>query len=210
MRLTLEEKNEIADTIRSAEQRTSGEIVFAIADASGQYHHATLQGALAGTVVAAAVYLALPLPHTIGLLLWTEIISFAFFYGFIPFLPFRRWFIPAREREESVREAAFREFYSNGLYQTREANGVVIYLSFLERSVVVLGDRGIHEKMGNLQWEEVRNAIIRGIRQGKAKDGICRAVEICGRTLAEHFPRCPDDVDELPNHVIDRTAQSRD
>jgi len=207
MRITQEEKEAIAEAIRRAEQRTSGEIVFAIADASGQYHHATLQGALAGTIIAAAVYLALPAAHTIGLLLWTEIISFAFFYALIPLLPFRRWFIPAREKEEGVREAAFREFYSNGLYQTREANGVVIYLSLLERGVVVLGDRGIHEKMGNPRWEEVRNAIIRGIRQGRAKDGICQAVEICGRTLAEHFPRSPDDVDELSNHLIDRTKQ---
>jgi putative membrane protein len=110
--------------------------------------------------------------------------------------------------DECVHEAAFREFYASGLYKTRDANGVLVYLSAFERRVVVMGDRGIHEKMGAQNWSMVRDTIISGIQRGRAREGICAAVEICGRTLAEHFPHRADDRNELSDAVIDRTRDS--
>jgi putative membrane protein len=209
MLLTEEDKQAISEAIQRAEKRTSGEIVFAYTPASGRYRHATLQGALIGAVLATALYLALPVAHTIGLALWTEIVAFAVFFAVIPLLPQRRWLIPSREMDERVHEAAFHEFYASGLYKTRQANGVIIYLSGFEHRVVVLGDRGIHEKMGNHHWNEVRDKITAGIREGNPRAGICAAVESCGEALSRHFPYQRDDVNELPDQVIDRSGGSR-
>ena len=205
LRLTEEDKKAISEAIAKAEARTSGEIVFAITEASGRYRHSHLQLALTGMAVITALYLVIPGPHSISTVLWTEILSFAFLYGLAARVPWRRWFIPARELEARVREAACMEFYSSGLYRTRDANGVLIYLSVLERRVVVLGDKAIHEKMGDEHWIEVRDLIIRGIRQGQGRSGICSAIEKCGDALADHFPRKADDTNELPDAVIDRT-----
>lgn len=202
--LSEEDKTEIAGAVHEAEAGTSGEIVFALSDASAHYHHELLQGAIIGMVAVAAIYLALPLQHTIGILLWMQLVSFAVFYAALPHLPLRRWVIPAREMDIRVHEAAFIEFYSSGLYRTRESNGILIYLSVFERRVVVVGDRGIHEKLGEQHWDEVRNKIIEGIRQGKAREGICSAIRSCGEALAKHFPHQPDDVNELPDQVVDR------
>jgi putative membrane protein len=205
MLLSEEEKRAVAEAIKRAELTTSGEIVFALTDKSGRYPHADLQAALIGAIAAAAIYLALPVPQSMGLLIWTEIIGFALTLAVISHIPWRRWFISKKEMDECVQDSAFREFYASGLYQTRESNGVLIYLSCFERRVVVLGDKGIHAKMGDPHWNEVRDRIIRGIRQGQAVQGICAAVEICGQALARHFPRRPDDINELPDEVLDRT-----
>jgi putative membrane protein len=205
MLLSEKDKEIIAEAVKRAELTTSGEIVFALTSSSGTYHDATLQGALVGTVLATGICLALPVPQTIGLVLWTEIIAFALFYSLLPHLHLRRWLIPARQLDERVHEAAFHEFYASGLYRTRDSNGVLIYLSLFERRVVVLGDKGIHEKLVDQHWENVRDKIIQGIRHGEARKGICAAVECCGKALAQHFPRRPDDVNELPDEVIDRT-----
>jgi putative membrane protein len=204
MLLSETEKQAVAKAVKRAELTTSGEIVFVITNRSGNYHHATLLGALIGAFVAVAICLALPIPQSIGLVLWTEIVAFAFFYALLPHLPQRRWLIPGREMNESVHDAAFREFYARGLYKTRASNGVLIYLSNLERRVVVLGDKGIHERMGDHHWNDVRDRIIQGIKQGQASRGICDAIELCGKALAEHFPRLPDDTNELPDDVIER------
>jgi len=150
------------------------------------------------------VYLAIPVPHEIGLLLWTQLISFAAFYTAFLRLGWRRWFVPGREMDSRVRDAALTEFYSSGLFRTQESNGVLIYLSLFEHRVVVLGDRGIDEKMGAERWDAVRDLIIRGIRDGRACEGIVAAVETCGKVLAEHFPYRSNDTNELPNVVIDR------
>ncbi len=204
-KLTAEDKDAVAKAIASAEATTSGEVVFAISEASGKYRHSVFQLALAGMAVVAAIYLIVPVHHSISTLLWTQILSFAALYSAAPHLRWRRWFIPTSEMDARVRDAAFMEFYSSGLYLTRDANGVLIYLSLFERRVVVLGDKGIHERMGDRYWDEVRDLIIRGAKSGKARDGICAAVERCGVALAEHFPRKPDDTNELPDQVIDRT-----
>jgi putative membrane protein len=202
--LNEEDKREIAAAIHRAEEMTSGEIVFAVAHASARYPQATYQGALAGAVTAAAVYLALPYTHYISLLLLAQAIGFGVCYALFARGPWRRWFLGAAEMEARARQAAFAEFYASGLYRTRDANGVLIYLSCFERRVVVLGDRAIHEKMGDRWWDALRDTIIDGIRRGHARQGICAAVEMCGRALAEHFPHAADDRNELPDDVIDR------
>ena len=202
--LSEEDKSVIAESIQRAEAATSGEIVFALTDASAHYRHASLQGAIGGAAAATALYLALPVSHSVAFLLWTQLASAAVFYVLFEYFPWRRWFISADEMEARVHGAAFMEFYRSGLHRTREENGVLIYLSVFERRVVVLGDRGIHEKMGNPHWDEVRDRIIRGVREGGPREGVCEAIELCGRALARHFPRRADDVNELSDRVVER------
>jgi putative membrane protein len=204
--LSEDDRKAVADAIEKAESTTSGEIVFAIAEASSNYQHAALLGAVFGMAVITVLYLVFPMVHTMDMVLWVELVSFATLYGILSRFSFRRWFIPAREMDARTGEAAFFEFYSRGLYRTRESNGILIFLSCLERRVVVLGDRGIHEKLGDRHWDEVRDQIIRAIRSGKPREGICAAIESCGAALATHFPHRPDDSNELPNGVIDHTV----
>jgi putative membrane protein len=204
-RLTEQDNKAIEEAVKKAEATTSGEIVFAAAPASAHYPQATLQGALFGMAAVTALFLALPIAHTPTNLLWAEFISFAIFYSILPHLPWRRWIISKQEMNARVKDAAFMQFYSSGLYRTRESNGVEIYLSFFERQVVVIGDCGIHAKMGDEHWQNLRDLIIQGIRSGDVRGGICAAIEACGKALAEHFPHRPDDVNELPDTVIDRS-----
>ncbi len=205
--LSEEENKQIEAAIKKAETKTSGEIVFVAAPASAHYAQATLQGALIGMAIVTAISLVLPFSHTPTTLLWTEFISFAIFYTLLPYIPWRRWIISSREMDARVHDAAFMQFYSSGLYKTRESNGIEIYLSLFERRVVVIGDKGIHDKMGSQHWDSVRDLIIRGIKDGNICGGICAAIESCGLVLAAHFPHRPDDINELPDQVIDRTLK---
>jgi putative membrane protein len=203
--LSEQDNKAIEEAIRKAEATTSGEIVFTASPASAHYYHATLQGALIGMVIVTAVFLALPyFEHTLTHLLWVQFFSFAVFYTILPYLRCRRWLIPGKEMDARVHDAAFMQFYASGLYRTRESNGVEIYVSFFEREVVVIGDRRVHEIMGSQHWQDVRDLVIRGMREDKVCGGICAAIEKCGKALAEHFPHRPDDVNELPDRVIDR------
>jgi putative membrane protein len=205
MKLSEEDNQAIEEAVRKAEATTSGEIVFAAASASANYQHANLQGAIIGMAIVTGMSLLLfHFEHTTTTLLWTEFLSLAVFYSILPHLPWRRWIISKQEMDARVREAAFMQFYSSGLYRTRESNGVEIYLSFFERQVVVIGDTAIHQKMGDKYWQDIRDLIIAGIREGNPGGGICAAIEACGKALAEHFPPRPDDINELPDRVIDR------
>lgn len=101
-------------------------------------------------------------------------------------------------------EQAIHEFYRNGMQNTRDKTGVLVLLVLEKRAIEVLADQGINEKVESGTWNGVANAMSEGIRQGRHCEAVCNAVREIGEVLALHFPRRPDDTDELPDAVIVR------
>ena len=54
-------------------------------------------------------------------------------------------------------------------------------------------------------WEEVVTLVTDGIRAGKPGEALCAGATRCGEMLTERFPIKPDDTDELPNLIIEKT-----
>lgn len=202
MSLTEADREAIADAISKAERTTSGEIVFSLADSCGEYRHASILGSLISTFLITFIYLLLPTSHTVSVLIWLQTVSLVLFYPVWRSLPLRRWLISSTELDLRTWHSAFIQFYSSGLYRTREHNGVLIHLCCFEKRAVVLGDKAVHEKVGNSKWDEVTDLIITGIRERNPRDGICRAIAACAEVLAGHFPARPDDRNELSNQVL--------
>ena len=92
-------------------------------------------------------------------------------------------------------------FTTLGMHETQERNGVLIYVALADRKLAVVGDEGIHARLGDAYWAKVRDLMVRRFADGASREAITGAVKMLGDALAEHFPRRPDDVDELPNRV---------
>ena len=88
---------------------------------------------------------------------------------------------------------AVRAFHEHALHRTREGTGVLIFAALFEHQAVVLGDRGIDEKMGQEQWQRAVDALVHGLRRNDPASGFCSAIEIVGGTLERHFPRVAAD-----------------
>jgi uncharacterized membrane protein len=99
----------------------------------------------------------------------------------------------------SVEHAARRAFDRLGVARTRERNGVLVFVVPARRRFVVLGDEGIHAKVGQAFWEAVVAAIAERLRAGDLTGGIVHGVETLGAQLARHFPPRADDANELPD-----------
>ncbi len=100
-----------------------------------------------------------------------------------------------------IRQIAEKEFYKLGMDKTRDRTGILLLLILEERSFYILADAGIHEKVGQAVWDEVRDKIQEDFRKGKFTEGITNGVKKVGEILARHFPIKPDDVNELTNEV---------
>lgn len=85
---------------------------------------------------------------------------------------------------------------------TAERNGVLIYLCFKPHLVAVVGDEGIHQKVGETFWQAVYQAMKHDCQQGNYTQALCLAIAEVEKALATHFPIQPDDVNELPNSVV--------
>ena len=68
-------------------------------------------------------------------------------------------------------------------------SGVLVFASLFEHQAVVLGDRGIHGKMGGGEWDRAVAALTAGLQAGDPAKGFVDAIALCGARLAEHFPR---------------------
>jgi uncharacterized membrane protein len=100
----------------------------------------------------------------------------------------------------SVQRAAERAFARLAVSRTRERNGVLFFIVPGRRQFVILGDVGIHEKVGPDCWEAVAQAVAHRFRAGDLDGGIGDGIEEVGRRLAEHFPHDrARDVNELPD-----------
>ena len=95
-----------------------------------------------------------------------------------------------RSRAESVERARFRALRVRaGSTQTQRRTGMLILISELEHRVVILGDSGIHERVGDAGWQAHVDHIVPPIRRGEAVRGVLEVIERLGRLHAELKPR---------------------
>jgi uncharacterized membrane protein len=96
------------------------------------------------------------------------------------------------------------EFARLEMFRTRDRNAVLILVAPASRKFAIFGDEAVHAECGQPFWDEVAAAMTDFFREGKFTDGLVHAIERAGTLLAKHFPRRPDDKNQLPDNVIDR------
>lgn len=207
--LSIEERLEVTKAVQAAEKGTSGEIVPMVVSASHSYPMATATG---GALL--ALPLALLGAAVAGSEFWIGSQNMWLFLAFFALLYFplravvtrcvglKRFFLRGDQVEEEVREAAIASFYTEGLYRTREENGILIFISVLERRVWVLADKGINDKIDPGEWTAVVDTVTSGIKDNNQCQALCQAVTRVGEILQSHFPIRKDDRDELHNLII--------
>jgi len=104
------------------------------------------------------------------------------------------------QRPDALRRAR-KVFAHLGMHLTSEHHGVLIYLALEDRKLAIIGDAGIHERVGDAYWERVRDLMIAKLREGRPLDAVLTGIAEVGRVCAQHFPRRPDDQNELPDRV---------
>jgi uncharacterized membrane protein len=108
--------------------------------------------------------------------------------------------VRALARAVTPRERALEAFSELRVWDTREQNGVLIYMLLADHDVEIVADRGFDARVQPAEWEEVCLRIERAFREGRWHDGALSAVEGVTALAAREFPRTDaPDVDELPN-----------
>lgn len=199
----------ISAAVTSTEQLTSGEIVPYFVSRSDHYHEAAWRAAAmcGGAILLISVFLQafsdiwLPLtPLEVTLLaLGAGAIGFLLAI-FVPAIT--RFFAGRETMNHRVQQRAQQAFLSEEVFKTRERTGVLLFLSFLERRVVVLGDRGIDAKVDQNDWDRIVHVVVQAMKDGRSVDGLLEAIEQCGILLAQHgVARRSDDTDELSDNL---------
>ena len=84
---------------------------------------------------------------------------------------------------------------------TKEENGVLIYVAVHDKKFVIYGDRGINNVVPKNFWNTTKDAIEQQFKQNNFKQGIIDGVLKAGKELESHFPWQHNDTNELSNEV---------
>ncbi|MFM2207623.1 MAG: hypothetical protein RL213_1598 [Bacteroidota bacterium] len=111
-----------------------------------------------------------------------------------------RLFIDRDCGPEVLDRAAF-VFRQLGMDQTEERNGILFYLAVHSRKFAVIGDRGIHARVGSEFWESIRNEMQQDFAAGEFVTGLRKGILKAGEALSLHFPWKEGDKNELPDDI---------
>lgn len=102
-------------------------------------------------------------------------------------------------RLRTARERALEVFAELGVWNTRESNGVLIYLLLAERDVEIVADRGFDGRVSNDEWQRICTLIERELAAGRWRDGILVGIEAATVLLKREFPATGPDINEQQN-----------
>ena len=93
-------------------------------------------------------------------------------------------------------------FLQLGMEKTRLSNGVLLYIALKDRQYAIVGDKGIHEKVGNTFWKEKAQIMLTHFRNNEVINGIDACIREIGDTLCTYFPFEAGDENELPDDIV--------
>ncbi|MCC7233251.1 MAG: TPM domain-containing protein [Bacteroidia bacterium] len=103
---------------------------------------------------------------------------------------------------ENVLDAAAFIFHKLGMEKTRLRNGVLFYLAVSSRQFAIIGDSGIHEKVKDDFWYEIKRTMQNFFVEGRYVDGLSTGIRMAGEALKKHFPHQTGDKNELGDDIV--------
>jgi uncharacterized membrane protein len=112
-----------------------------------------------------------------------------------------RVYVESRCSYMDALDRAMELFAELGMHATEERNGVLVYVAIKDHQLAVLGDEGIHHKVGNEYWNRELQNMIRDFNRDDYAKGIAGCVEDIGQALQKFFPYTDKDKNELSDEI---------
>lgn len=201
MAISTEDHERITAAIRTAEARTSGEIVCVLAEVSS---HATVLPVFVAAVIALVTPWLLVAFTTMPVLriLFVQAIVFAVLLTILCIPAVRVALVPRRARRAIAYRVAMEQFISRGIARNIGTSGILVFVSLAERYARIIVDDEIAKQVPQSRWQSAVDALIAHVREGRVADGFIAAIELCGNELAQHFPRTDFSRSRLPDRLF--------
>ena len=114
-----------------------------------------------------------------------------------------RVYMESRNPLMSTIERAQLVFLKMDMQQTRQRNGVLIYVAVKDREVAVIGDQGIHEQVGEVFWQHQVQQMLGFFKENHIAEGVEKCIAEIGNVLINKFPYdAATDKNELPDDIV--------
>ncbi len=220
--MTAADHARVSEAVHNAERHTSGEIVTIVADHSDRYLDVALWLSVIAAIFALSAAAAFPdtvlrigdmvigdwgvewgTREVLELGLGVVVLAFALSRLALQWIALRLFLTPGIVKSRRARRRAIRYFKVGAEHRTAGRTGILIYLSLSERRAEIVADAAIHGLVDNAIWGDAMAHLLAEVKQGRIADGMIAAVNDVGIILASHFPKREDDINELPDRLIE-------
>ncbi len=104
-------------------------------------------------------------------------------------------------RDHPVERAA-EVFHIHKMTETKNRNGVLIYIAEQSRQYAIWGDEGVFHKEPPAFWLSEKVELRSHFRAGKFAEGVILVIKEVGAMLAKHWPEVNHRQNELPDEII--------
>ncbi len=203
----------IKAAVKDAENSISGEIVPVIVERSGHYSVANYKSGILGASITFFIMVLLDryiLVDTENTFLYDPV--FIFFIATVGgmmgallpnlFPAFKRALLSREHLDNATRKRAECSFLEEEVFNTRQRTGIMIFISFFEREVMVVADKGISKIVDQKIWDKLVADLVETIRDEKMVEGLEASIKKCGEILLENgFVKADDDINELTDDL---------
>ena len=98
-------------------------------------------------------------------------------------------------------DRAMEVFHLLKMDNTKEDNGVLLYVAIDDRKFIIYGDKGINAVVPKDFWETTKDAIASEFKKGNFKQGLIDGILRAGHELQAHFPWEEGDTNELSDKI---------
>lgn len=212
-------REEIEKAIGQAEIGTSGELVVVVCKRAGQYGRQESVFAfvlailtLIGSWIAfQGVVLSQPWGGSPAIRFGLGWVILSLVVGFLigqllawRFPRIASAFVSKKALCQQAEEVAAYCFNHYRVSVTEEGTGVLIFIAEVEQTVVVRGDNLVANAITHNQWEDIRDAVLAGIRSNDPVEGLTSAIRLAGDLLRANLPSGSNEPDERPNRIYFR------
>lgn len=175
--------------IREAEERSDSELVPMIVSRSDHYPAAHFRAAIiVSFLFSLGLYYS---PFSIInpiYFLWIQIPGLLLGYYLANINWVTRFLTTKKEIENEVNQRAIEAFFEHNLHTTTQHNGVLIFISILEKKIKIITDVGVKTKIDQKIWDEIISDFAEKVKKGEFIEALKNTISATSDILENYFP----------------------
>lgn len=183
-------KQDVNSLVAEIEAKTTGEIVPVVLERSDSYPSAHFRWAVILSIIFPVCLYFAPIPlHDPIWFLAAQAIGVALGLLIAFSSKAKRLMLTRGQLNEEVHQRALQAFYEHGVGNTKDRDGVLIFISLLEHRALILADIGIAAKVANDQWDAILKEGLINLKRNNLNEALLGLIRGTGDKLTQHFPR---------------------
>lgn len=195
-------RTKLYQTIEEIENNSLVEVVSIIREQSEKYTDVALKVAAVFTMVLFSVLILIPFDIKTSVLHLLPILSFvAVFYIVMSVPALLRLFISQKRMDKSVEIMGRAIFQKGGVRFTEQRIGVLIFISYFEKKVLVIADRGVQLAVPQEDMDNMEKSFNDIFTSNNIGEEFLKVLSSTKDVFSEYIPPVENDINELPDNL---------